>query len=115
MFVTLVTSVVIEYTQLKIGRTFDIDDITLNLVGGLFGFLIYYIIRITDDHLPDVLRTDLIKNIVTIRLSPARNARHCELWKVRGAPPQAFTGFVSNLSGKQAPRPGFETNSGEAE
>ena len=35
------------------------------------------------------------EKMVTIQLSPARNARHCPLWKVRGAPPP---GLHRNLS-----------------
>ena len=43
LFISAVTSGVIEYTQLKIGRTFDIDDIILNVVGGFIGYLIFII------------------------------------------------------------------------
>ena len=34
-------SLTIETVQYYIGRVFDIDDIILNLVGGIVGFLIY--------------------------------------------------------------------------
>lgn len=64
--ISTVTSVVIEYTQLKIGRTFDIDDIFLNIVGGLFGYIIYIIIDTLDKHLPSFLKTDTFKNILAI-------------------------------------------------
>lgn len=41
---TLLTSITIETTQLLIGRVFDIDDIFLNIIGGLFGYFIFRII-----------------------------------------------------------------------
>lgn len=43
-FLTLLTSITIETTQLLIGRVFDIDDIFLNIIGGLFGYFIFKII-----------------------------------------------------------------------
>lgn len=44
LFLTLLVSLTIEYTQLKIGRVFDIDDILLNLVGGMLGSFVYIIL-----------------------------------------------------------------------
>ncbi len=38
---TLITTVTIETVQYYIGRVFDIDDIILNLVGSIVGFLIF--------------------------------------------------------------------------
>lgn len=66
LVVSMITSIVIEYTQLKIGRTFDIDDIILNIVGGFLGYLIYIIIDTLEDHMPQVLKTETFKNIITI-------------------------------------------------
>lgn len=68
LFISLVTSGVIEYTQLKIGRTFDIDDIILNVAGGFVGYLIFIICDILEIHLPAFFSTDLFKNILTIIL-----------------------------------------------
>lgn len=34
-------SLVIEYTQKNIGRTFDIDDVILNVAGGLLGYIAF--------------------------------------------------------------------------
>ena len=56
LVVSMITSIVIEYTQLKIGRTFDIDDIILNISGGFLGYLIYIIIDTLEDHMPQVLK-----------------------------------------------------------
>lgn len=41
LLLTLLVSGTIEYIQLKIGRVFDIDDIFLNLLGGMFGSFAY--------------------------------------------------------------------------
>lgn len=38
---TIIISLTIESVQYYIGRVFDIDDIILNLLGGIIGFLIY--------------------------------------------------------------------------
>lgn len=66
ILITIITSTVIEYTQLKIGRTFDIDDILLNVIGGFIGYLIYLIIDILDSHLPSFFKTNTFKNILSI-------------------------------------------------
>ena len=38
---TIITTLTIETVQYYIGRVFDIDDIILNLVGSIVGFLIF--------------------------------------------------------------------------
>lgn len=43
--VVLITSLAIEIIQMNIGRSFDIDDIILNFIGGLVGFVIYVILH----------------------------------------------------------------------
>lgn len=66
LFVTLVTSIVIEYTQLLIGRTFDVDDILLNMVGGFIGYLIFVILKIISEKLPDFTKKTWFRNILII-------------------------------------------------
>ena len=68
LFITIITSTVIEYTQLKIGRTFDIDDIFLNLIGGFLGYMIYLLFNIIESHLPKFFSTVMFKNILTLFL-----------------------------------------------
>ena len=68
IFITIVTSGVIEYTQLRIGRTFDIDDIFLNVIGGLIGYLVYLVIDIFETKFPKIFNTILFKNVITIVL-----------------------------------------------
>ena len=43
---TIITSISIEIIQMFIGRSFDIDDILLNTLGGLIGILIYKLIHL---------------------------------------------------------------------
>lgn len=63
---TLITSGVVEFVQLKIGRSFDIDDVILNLVGGIIGYLLYIGLSAISRRLPDFLKSDLVKNIICI-------------------------------------------------
>jgi len=39
--ITLIVSVTIELTQTQIGRIFDIDDVILNLIGGIIGYYLF--------------------------------------------------------------------------
>ena len=41
LFITFITSISIELIQSLIGRSFDIDDVLLNITGGLIGYLLY--------------------------------------------------------------------------
>ncbi len=42
--ITIIISFTIEITQTQIGRVFDIDDVLLNILGGILGFLIFNIL-----------------------------------------------------------------------
>lgn len=68
LITTLLTSSVVEFVQLRIGRSFDIDDIILNVVGGIIGFLLYIGLSAINKKLPDFLRSDLVYNIICIVL-----------------------------------------------
>lgn len=63
---TLIVSLTIEIVQLNIGRTFDIDDVILNTLGGLIGYLIYSFIYSFSDKLPKVLKEDDFINLIVI-------------------------------------------------
>jgi len=56
------SSITIEFTQLKIGRTFDIDDIILNVIGGIIGFILYKL----GGFLPKFTKKEWFLNIVSI-------------------------------------------------
>lgn len=64
--IAIITSVVIEFTQLKIGRTFDVDDIILNLIGAFLGYIVYLFIDLLERKLPPFFSTNLAKNIFVI-------------------------------------------------
>lgn len=66
LLITLITSSTIETVQLKIGRSFDVDDIILNVVGGLIGFLIYKILRKIKRVLPGFMRNEKFLNVLAI-------------------------------------------------
>lgn len=61
---SLLVSFTIEITQLVIGRVFDVDDILLNVCGGLLGYGVYRLIHNFKDKLPKVLKNDIFYNIV---------------------------------------------------
>ncbi|MDD4035885.1 MAG: VanZ family protein [Bacilli bacterium] len=68
LLLSFIASLMIEYGQLLIGRVFDVDDIILNVIGGLLGFLIYKIVKFIVNKLANVLKRDYIFNIMGIVL-----------------------------------------------
>ena len=63
---TLILSVVIETTQLLIGRVFDIDDITLNVIGGILGYTLFSLLNDIKKHFPPILSKAWFYNVITI-------------------------------------------------
>ena len=59
IIISLITSLCIEFVQLYIGRSFDVDDILLNCLGGLFGYLLYRFLKKIDDHLPKFMHSEI--------------------------------------------------------
>ena len=45
LIVVVITSLTIEIIQMYIGRSFDIDDIILNFIGGLVGYLFFVVLH----------------------------------------------------------------------
>lgn len=68
LLLVLIASTVIECTQLAIGRVFDVDDILLNAVGGMLGYLTYKLLDKTANILPKVFKSAIFLDIVTIIL-----------------------------------------------
>lgn len=62
----LVASLAIEFTQFSIGRVFDIDDIILNLIGGVLGYFLYILFRKMYSFVPNVLKKRYVLNIISI-------------------------------------------------
>ena len=67
-FITFITSTTIEVVQRFIGRSFDVDDIILNVVGGIIGFLLFIGLDAIRKKLPKILQNDLFYNILAIIL-----------------------------------------------
>ena len=66
--VTLIVTVGAEIIQYYIGRVFDIDDIILNLVGGILGFLLFVGLSAIKDRLPKFMKSDGFLNLLLIIL-----------------------------------------------
>ena len=66
LIISLITAVTIECTQLMIGRTFDVDDIILNVLGCMLGYLVYLMIDVIESHLPPFCSSNMFKNIVVV-------------------------------------------------
>ncbi len=62
----LITSVTVETVQLKIGRSFDIDDVMLNIVGGVVGYFVYIALDAIYKHLPKILQKDFIYDVLSL-------------------------------------------------
>lgn len=63
---TLIVSLTIEIVQLNIGRTFDIDDIILNTIGGIIGYFLYKLTEWIKIKLPKIFKTDGFINFLVI-------------------------------------------------
>ena len=68
LFISVVSSLTVELVQLQIGRSFDIDDIFLNVAGAILGFLFYIAFSAIKKHMPRFLQSDLFYNIICIIL-----------------------------------------------
>ena len=68
LIISALVSITVEFVQLNIGRSFDVDDIILNVTGGLIGFLLYVGLSAIKDHLPKVFQRDGIYNLICLVL-----------------------------------------------
>jgi len=66
IILVMVASLSIEITQLIIGRVFDVDDIMLNLIGGILGFYVYHILDLIENIMPKYLKKDWLISIIVI-------------------------------------------------
>lgn len=62
LILVILASLTIEFTQGKIGRVFDVDDIVLNIIGGIIGYLFYKFGK----HLPKFTKKTWFLNIISI-------------------------------------------------
>ena len=68
LIISLLVSATVEFVQLNIGRSFDVDDIILNVVGGIIGFLLFIGLDAIRKKLPKIFQNDLFYNILAIVL-----------------------------------------------
>ena len=68
LIVSIITSFTVEFVQHYIGRSFDVDDILLNTIGSICGFLLYIGFSAIKNHLPSIFKSDLFYNILCILL-----------------------------------------------
>ncbi len=63
---SIIGSCLIEYVQHIIGRTSDVDDIILNVLGGVVGYFICKIIMYIYTKLPKIMQNDKFLNILSL-------------------------------------------------
>ena len=56
----------IECVQLVIGRCFDVDDILLNLIGGIVGYFIYRFLEIVTDKMSKTTISTILTSMIII-------------------------------------------------
>ena len=64
LIVSVISSTTVEFVQLCIGRSFDVDDILLNALGALIGFLFYVALNAIKKYLPGIFGKDIIYNVL---------------------------------------------------
>ncbi len=69
LIATAIISFTIEVVQYKIGRAFDIDDVLLNVVGSIIGFLLFIALSAIKNHLPKFLKRDAFYNTICLILT----------------------------------------------
>ncbi len=68
LFISCITSLTVELVQLQIGRSLDIDDVLLNVVGSVLGFMLFIGLSAIKKHLPRFLQSDLFYNVICVVL-----------------------------------------------
>ena len=66
LIISALISLTAELIQFKIGRAFDIDDIILNSIGAIIGFMCYVSVKAIKNHLPSILRNNIFYNIIAV-------------------------------------------------
>ena len=66
ILMTFLASLTIEIVQKYIGRSFDIDDIILNVLGGMLGFFIYVGLDAISKKMPKFFRRDAFLSFLSI-------------------------------------------------
>jgi len=64
LLVSVIISLTAELIQFKIGRAFDVDDIILNVIGSILGFMCYISMLAIKEHLPKFLQNNIFYNLL---------------------------------------------------
>lgn len=72
-----------EFIQYYIGRAFDVDDIILNVLGSIIGFMIYISLKAIKNHLPSFLQNNIFYNILAILVLIIVVLIFCNIWGVK--------------------------------
>ena len=64
--IALITCFTIEVIQMGIGRSFDVDDIILNVLGGIIGYILYIVFESFFKKYSDRFKNNVILNIFCI-------------------------------------------------
>lgn len=65
---SVISSLVIEVVQYFIGRSFDIDDIILNVTGAIIGFGLFVLLDAIKERLPQIFKKDFFYTIISVLL-----------------------------------------------
>lgn len=65
-FLSLIASISIEFVQASIGRTCDVDDVILNVLGGILGFIIYKLWNNITDKLPKFIKSNAFLDTLSL-------------------------------------------------
>ena len=66
LLITLIVSTTIETIQLTLGRSFDIDDIILNVLGGFVGYLLYRFSEFIFKKTSEKVKNGFLLNLICI-------------------------------------------------
>ena len=66
LLITLIVSTTIETIQLTLGRSFDIDDIILNVLGGVVGYLLYIFSEFIFKKTSEKVKNSFLLNLICV-------------------------------------------------
>ena len=66
LVLTVIASFTIECIQMSIVRVFDVDDIILNILGGLTGYYLFVFLRNIGHRLPNFVKSEVFLDIISI-------------------------------------------------
>ena len=66
LLITLIVSTTIETIQLALGRSFDIDDIILNVLGGVVGYLLYIFSEFIFKKTSEKVKNSFLLNLICV-------------------------------------------------